>query len=96
MDVRGREHQVLEIAEGGIRIVVNRGADMQVGDAFGGEIHFHDNDIERVDGEILRLNEKLAVIKLSVGLSLHRVMFEQTYIQKKYPMFIANSLKNLQ
>lgn len=93
MEVDGRQHQVVEIAEGGIRIVVNRDESMQVGNPFAGEISFHDKVSERVQGEVLRLDAELAVIKLSLGLSLHRVVVEQAYIQKKYPMFIANSQK---
>ena len=90
MDANGQQHRVVEIAEGGIRIVVNRGESMQLGDAFGGDICFHDDGVERVAGEVYRLDEVLAVIKLANGLSLHRVMLEQAYIKKKYPMFIAN------
>lgn len=93
IDANGHQHEVIEIAEGGIRIVVNRSEAMQLGEPFGGEIFFHDEKSEKVAGEVLRLDTSLAVIKLTTGLSLHRVMVEQTYIQKKYPMFIANNQK---
>ncbi len=93
MEAEGHRHEVVEIAEGGIRIVINRGESMKVGDSLGGEIHFHDDSRESVAGEVLRLDGKLAVIKLASGISLHRLMVEQLYIQKKYPRFIANSRK---
>ena len=93
IETSGHQHEVIEIAEGGIRIVVNRSATMQLGEPFDGDICFHDARTESVAGEVLRLEGSLAVIKLTTGLSLHRVMVEQSYIQKKYPMFIANSQK---
>lgn len=85
--------QVLEIAEGGIRIVVSRGWHMQLGEAFEGVIHFRDQGVETVVGEVLRLDESQAVIQLTKGISLHRVMAEQSYIQQHYPSFLASEMR---
>lgn len=86
-----QQHEVVEIAEGGIRIVVSRGEAMQLGDSFGGDICFHDALVEHVEGEVFRLDNALAVVKLSTGLSLHRVMLEKAYILRKYPKFVADN-----
>ena len=81
--------QVLEIAEGGIRIIVSRDRPMRLGEAFAGVIHFRDDATESVAGEVLRLDASQAIIQLRRGISLHRVMAEQAYIQQHYPMFLA-------
>ncbi len=86
---KDHKHRVLEIAEGGIRIVVSRDENMQVGDTLSGDIQFHDGVAEPVSGTVLRLEADLAVVKLARGLSFRRVMAEQAYIQKKYPAFMA-------
>lgn len=81
------EHKVVEIAESGIRVVLNPGIALDVGDIVSGSILFHDEQTEAVSGRVLRLDASHAVVQLTRGISQHRVMQEQAYLRKKYPNF---------
>ena len=84
-------HQVVEIAEGGIRVVLKPGAALSVDDIVSGSIRFHDDQTEAVSGVVLRLDSSHVVVQLTHGISQQRVMQEQAYLRKKYPNFLRRS-----
>lgn len=87
------QHQVVEIAEGGVRLLIEPGTPLQVGDSLTGEIAFHDGDCEAIGGKVLRQEGAQVVVQLSLGITLHRVMLEQSYLRQKYPDFLRNKRK---
>lgn len=82
------EHKVVEIAEGGIRVVLKPSIALDVDDIVSGTIQFHDEQTESVSGRVLRLDADHAVVQLTLGISQHRVMQEQAFLRKKYPNFL--------
>lgn len=82
------QHQVVEIAEGGVRLIIEPGTPLQVGDSLTGDIVFHDGECEAIGGKVLRQEGSQVVVQLNLGITLHRVMLEQTYLRQKYPDFL--------
>lgn len=87
------QHEVVEIAEGGVRLIIEPGIPLQVGDALTGDIVFHDGEFEAIGGKVLRQEGGQVVVQLSQGITLHRVMLEQSYLRQKYPDFLQNKLR---
>ncbi|WP_372750648.1 PilZ domain-containing protein [Litorivivens sp.] len=87
----GSQHEVVEIAEGGIRLILEPGIPLTLNESVAGEIAFHDEQREAVIGKVLRLEGKNVVVQLVSGLTQHRVMAEQSYLHQKYPDFLRRN-----
>lgn len=86
--VGGRVYQVTEISEGGARLLLD-GSVMAPGDAVAAVIRFHDGETLPINGVVLRIDRSEAVVKLSAGISLSRMLVEQQYLLARHPHFFG-------
>jgi hypothetical protein len=88
---RGCTYEVSEISEGGVRIMLAKGCAVRLHQTFAGVLRFKDGDTTPVVGVVLRWEGDEMVVKLSQGISLKRMIAEQSRIRKKYPMFLEQT-----
>ncbi|MBB3046808.1 hypothetical protein FHR99_001044 [Litorivivens lipolytica] len=84
------QHRVIEIAEGGIRVILKPSTQLQLDEEISGVIQFRGEHAENVSGHVLRIDIQHVVVQLDKGISQQRVMQEQAYLRKKYPNFLRN------
>ena len=63
------------------------GCAVRLRQTFAGVLRFKDGDTTPIVGVVLRLEGSEMVVKLSKGVSLKRMIAEQSRLRKKYPMF---------
>jgi hypothetical protein len=87
LKLEGNAYEITEIAEKGVKFlckqpwVFKRGLEVQF------NIKFRDNEMLDLEGEMLRVDGNTAIISLSEGVPLGRIVQEQRYIRAKYPDF---------
>jgi hypothetical protein len=89
--IEGRDYQLAEISEGGGRIILSGTTAIQRGQEVAGAIRFHDGQRVEVEGVVLRISETEFVVQLSRGVTPTRMMAEQIWLRKKYPMLPSES-----
>ena len=77
-----------KLSEGGARIVLAGQQSLEVGQAFTGVVRFHDGSAVFIAGTVLRSDEEEVAVQLSTGLSMSRMIQEQTWLQREYPRFL--------
>lgn len=88
LDAGEIEHRVIEIAEGGIKVIIKPSVALELDEEISGLIRFRDGHTENVTGNVLRIDAHNVVVQLSKGISQQRVMQEQAYLRKKFPNFL--------
>lgn len=68
--------------------MLGSGCAVRLHQTFAGVLRFQDGDTTPVVGVVLRWEDGELVVKLSKGISLKRMIAEQSRIRKKYPMFL--------
>ncbi|POP54578.1 hypothetical protein [Zhongshania marina] len=86
-------YRVLEISEQGILLAQHPNAPLQIGEYLRGNILFHDQDSEEIEGEVYRLDPRGVIVKLSRGISARHMMKEQVYIKNTFPMFFRYTIQ---
>ena len=94
--IDGLTYPVVELSESGMRIVVSPETACPVNSPLTGHVIFSDQSSEVVEGEVLRTEVKdddfsEAILQLTTGVSLKRMLAEQMRIRKQYPRFIDPS-----
>ncbi len=82
-----REFKVSEVSEGGARIVLKGEHDVELDQPFAGTLCFPDGESTAVEGIVMRSDEYEIVVALSRGVSLNRMVKEQSRLRQKYPIF---------
>lgn len=84
--IAGVEHQVLDLSEKGVKFQITEAFKPAVKVQVMGEIKFKDGKTCRVTGTVLRVDEKngFAVLALTLGIPLPKMMEEQRYLIQKY------------
>lgn len=90
---RGCCYEVSEISEGGVRIMLAGGCAVRLGQAFAGVLRFKDGGTHPIVGVVIRLDDSEIVVQLSKGISLKRMIAEQSRLRKRYPMFFDSAEK---
>jgi hypothetical protein len=76
---------VVELSEGGARILSKRGRDPEIESEVAGLVEFADRGREYVRGLVLRHDERDWVVEFARGISFARMMEEQRRVFARYP-----------
>ncbi len=82
--IEGIQYEVMDVSEKGIRFLSESSNEFQVESEVKGKIVFHDNEVQEVEGTILRVAEKQTIIYLSVNISFFIIVQEQRYIRDNF------------
>ncbi|CAA0102768.1 Uncharacterised protein [Zhongshania aliphaticivorans] len=86
-------YRILEISELGIILAYKPEAPLTLGEKISGNILFHDQDSEEVEGEVYRLDTRGVVIQLSKGVSARHMMKQQVFVKNAFPVFFRYTVK---
>ncbi len=81
------DYPVVDISEGGSRLLLAGGRGLRRGQQFAGTVLFPDGETVPIEGVVLRSTEKHMAVQLSKGISQKRMVAEQKRIREKYPLF---------
>jgi len=80
----GKNYEVIDICEKGVKFLLVTGRELRPGMEVQFTITFHDDSLN-LAGEILRVDERTAVIHLENPIPLGRIIEEQRYVRDTYP-----------
>lgn len=92
--IDGLAYAVTELSESGVRILLEPDSSVRVNDRLIGHVTFFDQETEVIEGEIARIerngvDQVEAILHLSKGVSLKRMLSEQVRIRSEYLTLIA-------
>ncbi|MFA5864356.1 MAG: PilZ domain-containing protein [Phycisphaerae bacterium] len=81
------KYEIIDICEAGIKFFYQKGQTFLPFQTIKGKIKFHDDEIEEIEGKVLRVGEEIVIIQLTKKLSYKRIVKEQLYFRKNvdYP-----------
>ena len=87
--LNGLQYRVSELSEGGVRILLKDSTGAKFSGEQVGHITFADQQAEVVEGKVLRIDttsadDVEAVLQLTTGVSLKRMLSEQVRIRSEY------------
>jgi len=85
LKITRKEFEVVDISESGIRFLNKQWAPFTPGVRIQAEIIFNDGDSMEIDGEILRADDQVSILKLHNSIPFWKIVEEQRYIKKNYP-----------
>ena len=85
VEVGDNTYPVVELSEAGVRVHVGATAPARPGTPFSGFIRFRDDDVVPVRGDWFRFEGTEAVVRLSAGVSMRRMLDEQRRLIHLYP-----------
>lgn len=91
MTILNNEYETIDISERGIRFICKETYEFQSGIELEIRITFYNGESLDLEGEILRTDEKVAVLHLSKSIPLKIIMAEQRYIKLNYPDYFETS-----
>lgn len=80
-------YEVIEISEGGAKILLTDSTAITDHQSFSGELRFSNRETVGVQGVVLRCREGEAALVFDGGVSLRLITDEQRRLRKKYPVF---------
>ena len=89
--ILNNEYVTIDISERGIRFICNEIDEFQTGVELVVQITFNNGEQLDLEGEILRTDEKITVLRLSKPITLKRILAEQRYIKLNYPDYFEVS-----
>ena len=89
--VDDREFPVAEISEKGIQILLPHECSAGLDESFSAVIRFRDGESMPIGGVVLRRNEECMVVKLSKGITMKRMLVEQSRLRHSHPMLFGPS-----
>ncbi len=75
---------VVELSEGGLRLVLLSATALDAGRPFQGQILFHDGGRLTIAGKVARMEGREAIIQLDRGISFKRMFAEQVWLHQHY------------
>jgi hypothetical protein len=80
-------YEIVDICEGGIKFFYQKGQSFLPFQAIKGKVKFHDDEVEEIEGKVLRMTEEIVIIQLTKKISYKRIVKEQLYFRKNvdYP-----------
>src|SRR5581483_2837076 len=82
-------YEVVELSETGARVLV--GAGLPQSGPVAGSVQFGDGELVPIEGTVLRVEGSQAVLRLSVGVSLRRMLDERRRLLRRYPTLFDES-----
>ncbi len=89
-EATGKRYKVVDISEKGLKIEALDDPDLKVGMKVGGTVLFHNKTSVKVVGRILRVDPNGAAIELEKSINVGNLLREQSFIRKKFPMFLMD------
>ena len=80
----GKSYEVIDVCEKGVKFLLEKYREFRPGRNIRFTITFHDDSLD-LEGEILRVEERTAVIYLKKPIPLGRIIEEQRYVRDMYP-----------
>jgi len=80
----GKSYEVIDICEKGVKFLLGKYREFKPGLDIQFTIDFHDESLD-LEGKILRVEERTAVIHLENPIPLGRIIEEQRYVRDMYP-----------
>ena len=80
-----KEYEVMDISESGIKFLHRNGIELTPGSKIHAEITFDNGTSLDIDGEILRIDDYIMILKLQHSVPFWKIVDEQRYIKDKYP-----------
>ena len=87
LKITRKEFEVVDISESGIRFLNKKWAPFTPGVKIEAELTFNDGESLDIEGEILRVNDQVSILKLHKSIPFWKIVEEQRYIKKTYPDF---------
>ena len=87
LSIADQKYVVVELSEGGCRILAKAGQELQIDQGFKGSLDFGESGSDEVEGSVFRQDGEELILKLSTGVTTKRMMQLQIALRKKYPMF---------
>lgn len=84
--VWGDEYQVIDVSEEGVNFRCDEYSGVKPGQTISATITFHDNESFDLEGKIMRIQDNEIAIKLSKGIPYKKIVKEQRYLIRKYPL----------
>ena len=89
--INDREFPVIEISEKGIKVSLTREFSTESDEFISAVIEFQDGESISIEGVVLRRDEESMVVKLSKGISMKRMLVEQSRLRHSHPMLFTSS-----
>lgn len=80
VEVLGEQYPVCEISEEGMRLLFKSASPFSLGVTFSGIVRFYDDEEIPIEGISLRQHSYEVAVKLTKGISSHRIDKEKQYI----------------
>lgn len=89
--ILNNEYETIDISERGIRFICKKISEFQAGMELEVRVTFSNGEYLDLEGEILRTDEKVAVLHLSRRIPFKIIVAEQRYIKLNYPDYLKTS-----
>ena len=90
LKLQGHVYEVIEISEKGVKFFCKQPWVYKTGLEVQFAINFRDNELLKLEGQILRADGNALIIALSEAVPMGRIVQEQRYIRAKYPDFFKS------
>ena len=90
LTILNNEYETIDISERGIRFICKEISVFQAGMELEARITFNNEEYLDLEGEILRTDERVAVLYLSKRIPFKRIVAEQRYIKLNYPDYLRH------
>jgi len=81
---------VIDLSEKGIKISLSHECPAEVGESWSAVIEFRDGESISIEGVVLRRDDKCMIVELSKGISMKRMLAEQSRLRHSHPMLFGS------
>ncbi len=85
MFVEGEPYPVIDLCERGIRFLSSKEEGFEIGETVQGVVHFADGTTIQIEGKVMRVQDRHAVLHLGTPISPAKVLQEQRYLLRHFP-----------
>jgi hypothetical protein len=85
LELGGRQHDVVDCSEGGLRFQMTSGAPPELGESVRAVVRFHEGREVEVEGPVVRVQGGHVALRLARGIPLAVILAEQRYLRAHYP-----------
>jgi PilZ domain len=85
LELGGRQHEVVDCSEGGLRFQLTSGAPPELGAPVRAVVRFHEGQEVAVEGAVVRVQGGHVALRLARGIPLAVILAEQRYLRAHYP-----------
>ena len=86
VQLNDQDFQVFDVSENGVTVLLPSGHSVHVNQPVSGVPRFGDGEHICIEGVVMRCDEETMALELSKGVSMKRMLAEQSRLRHKYPM----------